>query len=151
MSSIEWKHVEHKLTTTEIENVEKHFGVRFPVDYIECILENNGGYPSHRIFFVNGREEGINNFICVVDDEHGIIKTAQDISDRLESGLVPFARDAGGNYVCFDYRNNALSPSVVFWEHEKAFLGADDSIVKVADSFTQFMNSLQIFEDDDDN
>jgi len=148
MNDIEWRYVEYKPTKTEIENVEKYFGVKFPVNYIECVLENNGGYPSHRIFFANGREEGINDFLCVVDDEYGIIKTAQNISDRLESGLVPFARDTGGNYTCFDYRDNVSSPSIVFWEHEKAFLGTDDSIVKISDSFAQFMNSLQVFEDD---
>ena len=150
MGNIEWRNVEYKPNKTEIENVENYFDVKFPADYIECVLENNGGYPSHRIFFANGREEGINSFLCVVDGEYGIIKTAQCISDRLESGIIPFAGDCGGNYVCFDYRDNASSPNIVFWEHEKAFLGKNDAVVKISDSFTQFMDSLQVFEDDED-
>ena len=64
---------------------------------------------------------------------------------------MPFARDAGGNYICFDYRDNASSPRIVFWEHEKAFLSTDDSVVKISDSFSHFMNSLQVFEDDEDD
>ena len=150
MNSIEWQFVEYKPSKAEIEKVEKYFGVQFPSNYVECVLEHNGGYPSHCIFFVNGREESIMNFLCISGDEHGIIKTAQDISDRLENGIIPFARDGGGNHICFDYRANTLLPSIVFWEHEKAFLRVDDAVAKISDSFMEFLNSLQVFEDDED-
>ena len=147
MSKINWQSVKNKPSMEMVGEIEKYFGIKFPKDYIECILANDGGHPSRNVFFVNDKEESINNLLTVTDNKYsGIINVAQQVSDRLEDKIIPFGRDAGGNLICFDYRNN-MPPSVVFWDHEKAFLETDNAIVKIADTFTQFLNNLQELEE----
>jgi cell wall assembly regulator SMI1 len=51
-----WKHCKDPVTSNMIKTVEKHFGITFPKDYTECVMQNNGGYPSQKIFDFEGRE-----------------------------------------------------------------------------------------------
>ena len=146
MNNIEWRNAK-KSNIEMIEEVERHFGIKFPKDFIECVLENDGGYPSHNVFFLNGREESINNLLSIENNKYkGMVNTAQSVLDRLNENIVPFGEDAGGNLICFDYRYGT-SPSIVFWDHEKAFMEADDAVIKIAETFTQFLDCLQIFKD----
>ena len=56
--------------------------------------------------------------------------------------IVPFARDGGGNFVCFDYRSNPKTnnPPIVYWNHE-ADIGKDVSFI--AKNFDEFISMLK--------
>jgi hypothetical protein len=60
--------------------------------------------------------------------------------DQLPEGLVPFADDGGGDYMCLDYRNKPEAPGVVYWAHER---GKHDSVFPLANSFSEFLDILQ--------
>lgn len=53
----------------------------------------------------------------------------------LPKGVIPFARDIGGDVYCFNYRDDYDRPSVVYWS-------ADTGMVPLAASFTEFVASL---------
>ena len=55
-------------------------------------------------------------------------------------GLISFAPDGGGNYICFDYRNCKENPPIVFWHHE---VEENEGVFPLADSFDQFIDSLK--------
>lgn len=66
---------------------------------------------------------------------------------ELDSLVIPFAEDGGGNYVCFDYRAESGEPAIVFYFHE---LSGDDGIMKICDSFTDFIDRLRLPANDGD-
>ena len=148
MNKIKWIIDEKEINSTIIENVEEYFGIKFPEDYKQCVLKNHGGSPIPHVFTIDGSEEMINNLIPFTEGSpYNMINTFKGVSDRLENHIIPFGIDPGGNLLCFDYRGDKEFPSIVFWHHEKAFLERDDAVIKVSDTFTEFLNSL--YEDED--
>jgi hypothetical protein len=122
-----------------ISNVETAFGVKFPKDYVEIIMKNDGGYPKPNRFNLNGNEEVFNNLLSFdEEDSSNMIATYNDVKDRLVEKVIPFAEDPFGNLICFDYRTNS-QPTIVFWEHEKAFNDKESAMSYLCDSFTELL------------
>lgn len=142
-NNIIWKYVNEQLTNQEISQVEDQLNIKFPKDYLEVVINNDGGYPSPNDFILNHSLETFNNLISFkTTDSSNIIETIEAVSDRLIEGVIPFGEDPGGNLICFDYRNNTM-PTVVFWDHEIAGGGSlDKAISFVCENFTEFMDML---------
>lgn len=125
-----------------ISNIETAFGVKFPNDYVEIIMKNDGGYPKPNRFNVNGNEEVFNNLLSLnEEDSSNLIDTYNDVEDRLVEKVIPFAEDPFGNLICFDYRTNN-QPIIVFWEHEKVFNDKESVMSYLCDSFTELLLML---------
>lgn len=125
-----------------ISNVETVFGVKFPKDYVEIIMKNDGGYPKPNRFNLNGEEEVFNNLLSFdEEDSSNMIDTYNDVKDRLDEKVIPFAEDPFGNLICFDYRTNN-QPTIVFWEHEKKFNDNEPYLSYLCDSFTDLLLML---------
>ncbi len=141
-SSIRWICENDNVEIKTISNVETILGVKFPKDYIETVMKNDGGYPKPNRFDVNDNEEVFNNLLSFDDEDYSnIINTYNDIKDRLVKKVIPFAEDPFGNMICFDYRNSD-KPVVVFWDNEKAFNDKDLAISYLCDTFTDLMLML---------
>lgn len=125
-----------------IDNVQSYFGVVFPNDYRECILKNDGGYPTPNRFKCQGKEEVFNNLIGIGSSADDMIQTYEDVADRIIAGIIPFAEDPFGNLICFDYRQNNKT-KVVFWDHEKAIDGTDSAISFICNTFSDLLNMLR--------
>jgi hypothetical protein len=104
------KNASSPVTRTDIDEVEKRFGFKFPNDFWDLYLHFNGGQPDRNRFV-----DGIN--VYIVDEffpiKHGIpgltlesniqfIKADQLLPDYL----IPFAINPGGDYFCFSTREN---------------------------------------------
>ena len=81
----------------------------------------DSGYPRPKIFDVPGQDENVFSKLLTFDLEsrNSIIQVYDDIKDRLPNKVYPFGKDSFGNHLCFDYRSNPESPTVVFWDHEE--------------------------------
>ncbi|MGG0238072.1 SMI1/KNR4 family protein [Bacillus rhizoplanae] len=146
MNNVTWIGTSKKTITDEqIQQVEQYLGVKFPTDFVECVKKYNGGYPLPNTFDIIGQGEDTFNKLLTFDLEskHYILQTYEDIKDRLVDKVYPFARDPFGNHICFDYRNNPLSPNVVFWDHEEEM---EEAIYSVCSSFQELLSSLYEFE-----
>lgn len=147
-NNIKWICDNGKLDMNDIYKVENIFGIKFPKDYVKCILYNNGGYPTHDRFILNGNEEILNNLVSLDEkDSNNILDIFNDIKEHLIKNLIPFAEDPFGNLLCFDYRNNS-QPSIVFWEHEKAFNDKEMAITYLCISFTELISILYESKED---
>lgn len=125
-----------------ISKVEKKLCIKFPKDYIKIVMKNDGGYPKPNRFNLNGNEEVFNNLLSFDEEDcSNIIDTYNDVRDRLIEKIIPFGEDSFGNLICFDYRNND-QPTVVFWEHEKAFNDKQSATTYLCDSFTDLLLML---------
>ncbi|WP_458117969.1 SMI1/KNR4 family protein [Bacillus sp. PK6-026] len=139
-------------THEQIHSLEATLNIKFPLDYKEYIKEFNGCSPvDKRVVVIAGFRESINNLLSIGDPERPIdlYKTVNNVKDRLVDNIIPFATDAGGNLFCFDYRNSETSPTVVFWDHEEAFENPEAAVTYVCDNFTELINSLREYEEEE--
>ncbi|EJR75885.1 SMI1/KNR4 family protein [Bacillus cereus] len=151
MNNVTWIGVNKKEITDEhIQQVEQYLGVKFPIDFIECLKKYDGGYPRPKIFDIPNQDENVFSKLLTFDLEsrNSIIQVYEDIKDRLVDKVYPFGKDSFGNHLCFDYRNNSQSPTIVFWEHEEEEI--EKAIYPVCSSFTELLNSLRDYEDEDE-
>jgi len=141
-NSIRWISENDIVNKSIIEKVESILGVKFPNDYIEIVIENDGGYPKPNRFDLNGNEEVFNNLLSFEEEDYSnIINSYNDIKGRLIEKIIPFAEDPFGNMICFDYRDNN-QPVVVFWEHETAFNDKEAAIKYICSTFSDLMSIL---------
>lgn len=135
-----WKYVKGKPIDSEIEKLQESLGVLLPKEFLSVAIENNGGRPSPCIFDFPGRDGAVFESLLRLEREndYGILKTLERISDRLPSGCVPFASDPFGNYLCFQYPSSGMIP-IVFWNHEKKM---DSSLSPVCDDFEALLEKL---------
>ncbi|GAB6742401.1 SMI1/KNR4 family protein [Bacillus cereus] len=151
MNNIVWIGVsKEEVTDNEIKQVEQYFNIKLPNDFIECVKECDGGYPRPKVFDIPGQDESTFNDLLTlhIDDKYSIVQRYENIKDRLVDRIYPFASDSFGNFLCFDYRNNPASPTVVFWDHEEEDI--EEAISPVCDTFTELLESLRDFEDEDE-
>ena len=165
MSNLKWRSPDEPVTRNRVATVAKELGIEFPLDYIECVMVNNGAHVSPELFEVNGKEKVFGTLITFdEDDDEYIVNVFNDYSNTLPEKVVPFAFDPGGNLICFDYKDNEHNPAIVFWNHEgaaekvvlvnnegmteeKAEKTARRNVSYIADSFTAFLNKLRDRED----
>jgi len=141
MDKLIWE-LTYKLSDdTKIKDLEKIAGISLPSDYIDCVLENNEGYPSLKVFKTQrGVKHIFNNLLSLDESEdENVFKTYQFIFEEMErKDIIPFARDSFGNYICFDFSESA--GKVVFWDNETNTLDV------VSETFTELIDMLSYAE-----
>ena len=139
-----------------ISSTEKFYRIKFPDNYIEFLKKNNGAIPITNVFEFNNHEYLVERFLCLLGDgindyDEGwadIEVTISEISERLTDDgkrlgkkIVPIAVLFAGNYVCLDFREDEMVPSVCIWYHEESRNFAPVTR-KVTDNFEEFLNIL---------
>lgn len=160
MSKVQWRSPDEPIIREDVKNVEQELNINFPLDYIECVMKNNGAHVSPEVFEVEGKRKVFGTLLSYdMDDDENIIEVFDDYKDTLPAELVPFAFDPAGNLICFDYKNDKNNPVVVFWEHENAGEKemlmqeeglteeqveerARENVFYIADTFTDFLSKL---------
>lgn len=141
---MEWRYVKELKNEGLVAEFEEMIGYEFPQDFKECINFINGGRPKYQDFdttFCEGRDIlAINSFNK--DDSGNMWNSYEWDEDCGEfegftGRYIPFAYSEGGDDICFDTSNN----HVVYIDHETA------EVEEVADTFTEFINSLYEYED----
>lgn len=137
----EWIFAEEPIGETTIKTVEKALDIKFPSDYVTTILNNNGARPSKKIFdFKNTKGAVFNRLHGLTEESLSFRGLRRD--RRMLSGIVPFAGDPFGNEICFVYRQNKENPSMVFWDHEIAYVDPNEALSHICYSFTKLVNKL---------
>jgi len=154
-NEIQWKHDKPGADERSIASLEQRLGVRFPESYRSLVSERQGGSPRDACFaFTHPRLGAVETCVgrmLTIDEEAGYsISRALanlDVDRQLPDGLIPFASEPGGDFVCFDYRSASKTqdPSVVYWSHER---DKEDSVSALAPSFDAFLDMLRPDEDD---
>ena len=143
-------------TTSQLAFVERLIGARLPREYVEFLNFSNGGSPETNAVYidVDGRRElwDINDFFHIAADSestqdtedvvwnHGIFQRYSNLRSRA---ILPIAQDGGGDFYCLDLRPEHPG-GVVLWIHDEP----GHPLVKVADSFSAFVDALLPYPDD---
>ena len=131
-----------------IDDIEKVIGFTLPKDYVECVKFYHGGQPKGRDLDieVSGKTWGIGfGMLLTLDPLHSaenIVTALFSLRNyhQLPNYYLPIVVGGGGDYLCFDYSENPLSPKVVFFFHE---LEVQEGIFYVADSFSDLLSMLK--------
>lgn len=127
-------YVQEPLTDEILRQTEEKLGYRLPIEYIELLKIQNGGYinyslkdsPHNIIFGIGHRYSSITEFDPI---------EAQEYVNFDLQGLIPFDGD-GHWYLCFDYRNHPENPQISFLDIE------NESVEILFESFNQYLHAL---------
>ncbi|MFP7223347.1 SMI1/KNR4 family protein [Priestia filamentosa] len=139
-----------------LARVEKSFEVKFPIDFINFLLNTNGAIPITKFFKGQFNTYVIDRFLCLVDNPRNhrsgmydikVVLTQLDeriVSDEDATGaeLIPFVALFAGDFVCLDYRESKTNPSVCIWHNEDSG-DFEPAIKKVAENVSDFINMLE--------
>ena len=125
---MKWKYCEPLNDSKKIDKVEEIFGIKFPLDFSNILMDNNAGHPEKSLFDTNKSKERIFGSLLDfnLDNYNNILKVYLRIKDILPNDVFPFGSDPGGNYLCFDYRNNLIEPEIIFWKHEGELIDGNE-------------------------
>ncbi|MDA7980817.1 MAG: SMI1/KNR4 family protein [Pirellulales bacterium] len=151
--SLTWFDAPSPASDEDIAATESAIGNRFPDDYRDFAKSYSGGLPNETDFeFADAETEtfhaSVGEFFTLSPDDDRNLVRWMERTEFLPSGLVPFAGDGGGNYICFDFRSGSNSPSIVFWHSGRR--GLDSEVSLVAKTFSDFVELLHEPDDDED-
>lgn len=134
---MKWILKKRKITEQDFENVEKEFGVQFPLDFKGVVLENNGASPEKTTYDTKVAKERIAEYLLSFskDDKDNIFVAYNATRKYVNEKTIPIMRDSFGNYICFDFSKEKKG-ELYFWNHE------DDSLEYINETFSNFLNSL---------
>lgn len=138
-----------------IQKFEKYYRIKFPEGYIGFLKQYNGAVPENGEFSFANHEYYVERFLCLLENDirdemedvswSEIRVTITELDERLIDdedlvgmNIIPVAVLFAGDYVCLDYRDNTIEPSVCIWHHEESeeFAPATE---KVANDFNSFL------------
>ena len=135
--------------------VEEFWGFGLPKSYKHFLLLYNGGEPTNRNFNFKNMSDG-----SCVDEFFGFIKSfnlnlllkQKYAGERVPENTLPIANDSFGNLLLLSVKGKDRG-KIYFWDHE---MEADpdqgeapsyDNMTLIADSFTEFIDSLHDISD----
>lgn len=140
----------HLINNNIIEVVENHFGCRFPSQYRDFIIGNNGGKTDKSYFLLTETDDisSVKNFFGVVPGyESGLVSRWSSFLERIPSNMIAIASSPGGNLILLSVKGPDHG-KIYFWDHERETEPADYSnLTLIADSFDEFINNLKSEEE----
>lgn len=156
---VQWDSYFGRGSVAAVDRFEELSGVRLPLKYREIVVANEGAFPVSDVVvrYVAGsagheREVGLSmlmpfRWVKSAGDLPRMFKLLEFPPEGFPSGLVAFGETGGGDFFCFDYRGSQVGePAVCIWHHGHADADAR-SVVRLADSFTEFLQGLKPCED----
>ncbi|SUJ04693.1 SMI1 / KNR4 family [Sphingobacterium spiritivorum] len=164
---MKWLYKKHLKEVNSIQKVENRLGITFPLDYINIVKEHNACTPSPNTIDTS-RQSGkafgeLLNFN--LDTTENIISLYDELKNKLPEKVYPITMDPGGNFLCYDFREDENNPTIVRWDHEQKFsIEGGKIIIKyqeresdyyhldfVANSFTEVVSGLYGDETEETN
>jgi hypothetical protein len=151
----------------EIKKFEKKLNIELPKDYIEWLLQYNGGRPEKDgcdvIEMISEVSDGflVNWFYGLkydptYNESYELYDSYESFFDRMPKELIPIACDPGGNQICLGVVKGEHYGKVYFWDHEEEaqnFVVPEEietpwweNVYLVANSFEEFINKLYKYE-----
>jgi hypothetical protein len=134
------------VSESHINSLEKLIGNNLPGSYRNFLLVYNGGFPTAANVFRNSNSEFLfSHFFslenpqgAVIDEKkEGVLTEYKAIMTQLPRNYLPFASEPTGDVYVLDTSFGENAP-VYIWLHD-----ADEELVKLADSFEDFISKLE--------
>ncbi len=149
----------NKLNLDELKAFEREMNIILPSEYIEFMIDTNGGMPEEDFVFdyfdlvTEGEKRSlIQDFFVIYLDDNYEVNNLKNICNQLWNDhaisrkMFPFAEDPAGNYICISLDKENYG-TVLFCDHEYEDSETEYMMSsKISDSFSDFVNSLYIDE-----
>ncbi|OUM59584.1 hypothetical protein PIROE2DRAFT_14830 [Piromyces sp. E2] len=138
-----------KLSIKTIEKVEKELNIKFPQEYINFMLEHNGGRPLNPVTFSFIEEDPETHKSFENNSDIHTFNQMEDIPtfyDNLISAEVipkhycPIANDSCGNEIVICLDNSEYHGILFFADHELCDSEEHWILSKIANNFIDFVN-----------
>jgi hypothetical protein len=132
-----------KISMRDVREFERKYDLKLPGEYVDFLLECNGGYPEKSTFKISD-EEGesvINKFYGIGDMKGNLAKVYEVLDGELPEGFISIANDPGGNEICIGVSEEYFG-KVYFWMHDMEPIDEIDNMFFLADSFNGFFDHL---------
>jgi len=150
MKKLNFIQANKEISEHEINAVEKELGIKLPTDYRQFLLANNGGLPEECIFDIPNLGQSSLVFYGVhTGEEHSdFLLACMAYRNRLPGNSFPVGFDPGGNLICL-VAEDKHDWALYFWDHERDNSPPELSkMYRLADSFSDFIDSLQYEENE---
>ncbi|MDR3617179.1 MAG: SMI1/KNR4 family protein [Candidatus Obscuribacterales bacterium] len=146
---------ETTITESQLNDLEKYFGVKFPQAYRDFMLIANGGIPLHCCFnFKDGTDGSTVSFYTVSPgNRRDIVGSNKAREQRLPRGFVSIGDDDNGNEICIDCNEGQGYGKIHFWDHENEADAAQGetpetvgNTLLIDDTFAEFLEGLHDVE-----
>lgn len=128
---MKWTFIKKLESDNLIMQIEKKWKIIFPEDFKKTIIHYNAGFPEPNTIDTE-RQKG-KAFGELLDfnpaSKKNILIHNELLKDKLPPNVYAFSMDAGGNYLCFDYRKNNYNPVVIRWDHEQKFIIEEGNLI----------------------
>lgn len=149
LREIKWDKCKEIVTLDRIKYIESIIGKVLPLSYIETVSPCDQGAPLrtdfqyYDIYFEDWFYSGIGSFLALNESKSlNFLKLYYNPPEFFPKGVIAFAENGGGDFMCFDYRvdEESRDPQIILWRH-----GTDleKSISFIANNFEEFLNMLE--------
>lgn len=132
-----------KIYLQDIKQFEQEYDVTLPKQYIDFLLEYNGGYPQESSFKISN-DEGeslVNKFYGIWDMKSNLGEVFEILEGEILEDFVSIANDPGGNEILLGVSGENKG-KVYFWIHDIESEYEIDNMYILADNFADFFNNL---------
>lgn len=142
-----------------VHSFEKLQEITLPKNYVNFIIQHDGAslYADVFDYFDTPRQSVTSNSIAftkfeqIEGDTNDLLEQNEESEDPpyFEKGLIPFGENGGGDFICFDYRQNPKTdnPPIILWSHDVE--NNSQRISFIANNFEEFINMLYESNDED--
>jgi hypothetical protein len=138
-----------ELKDADLREIEAALKIQIPEEVKQHYLAQNGGIPERPCWDLDSGEQlCISQFLPIkypTSDNRTLESTFQKAAarDLLLPGLVPFAKDWGGNYVCFDSAGQIYFYAMDNWRPERSMEENKKAAAQfLASSMKEFVEQL---------
>ena len=139
-----WVGPQSEVADSTIRAFEAHLGHELPEDYRD-FLRGHGMTAATGLSFPSGG--GVEVFYGLQEEgEYNLQEEWEGMQERVPSHLLPIA-DSPGGLICL-----SLAPEekgAIYWWASEDVRSGDEELSYIAPSFTAFMNSLTLDEEED--
>ncbi|AIQ19736.1 SMI1 / KNR4 family protein [Paenibacillus sp. FSL H7-0357] len=131
------------ITINEIREFEGKYVLKLPEQYIDFLLNNNGGYPKASTFKISDEagESVVNKFYGIGDMKGNLAKVFEILDGELPEGFISIASDPGGNEICIGISEKYFG-KIYFWMHDMESDEEMENMTFLKNSFNDFFDKL---------
>lgn len=132
-----------KVSLQDIKQFEQDYDITLPNQYVDFLLEYNGGFPQESNFKISndGGESLVNKFYGIGDMKSNLGKVFEVLEGEIPEDFISIANDPAGNEILLGI-NGEYQGKLYFWIHDIEPEEDMDNMFILADSFVEFFNNL---------
>lgn len=135
--------VNPKISLQDIKQFEQEYEVTLPKQYVDFLLEYNGGFPQKSNFKLpdDDGESLVKKFYGIGDMKSNLGKVFMVLEGEIPEDFISIGNDPGGNEILLGV-NGEYQGKVYFWIHDIEPEDEMDNMFILAGNFTEFFNNL---------